>query len=147
LIFKASINLRVGWVARSRNATCSVSVYAFAYNNRGIARNTLDDNQSAITDFNQALKINPNFAEAYGGLGIAHFQLGDLQRAIANFNQALRINPNLAPFYVGRGIARFQLRDKQGVIADLQKAANLFLEQGKTDDYQNMLELIKKLQR
>ncbi|WP_322746360.1 tetratricopeptide repeat protein [Nostoc sp. LEGE 12450] len=63
-----------------------------------------------------------------------------------DYNKAIKINPNFAPAYTGRGVARYRLGDKQGAIADLEKAANLNLEQGKTDDYQQLLELIKKLQ-
>ncbi|AUB42936.1 Tetratricopeptide (plasmid) [Nostoc flagelliforme CCNUN1] len=33
------------------------------------------------------------------------------------------------------------------MIADLQKAANLFQEQGNTDDYQKVMELLKKFQQ
>lgn len=121
--------------------------YAEAYAGRGLARYQLKDKQGAITDYNQALRINPKLATAYTSRGVAKSDLGDKQGAIADFNQALKINPNFAPTYTVRGITRFQLGDKKGAIADLQKAANLNLEQGKTDDYQQLLELIKQLQQ
>ncbi|MBX9256677.1 serine protease [Desmonostoc muscorum CCALA 125] len=120
--------------------------YAEAYTGRGISYYQLGDKQKAIADFTTALRINPNLAPPYASRAIARFDLGDKKGAITDFNQALRLNPNFAPAYTGRGIARYQLGDKQGAIADLQKAANLNLEQGKTDDYQQLLELIKKLQ-
>ncbi|MFN6567809.1 tetratricopeptide repeat protein [Dendronalium sp. ChiSLP03b] len=120
--------------------------YAEAYAGRGLARYQLKDQQGAINDYNQALRINPKLATAYTGRGVAKSDLGDKQGAIADYNQALKINPNFAPTYTVRGITRYQLGDKKGAIADLQKAANLNLEQGKTDDYQQLLELIKKLQ-
>ncbi|WP_193199446.1 tetratricopeptide repeat-containing serine protease family protein [Nostoc sp. MG11] len=121
--------------------------YAEAYAGRGISYYQLGDKNRAIANFTEALRINSNLAPPYAGRGIARFDLGDKKGAITDFNQALRINPNFAPAYTGRGIARFQLGDKQGAITDLQKAANLFLEQGKTDDYQQLLELIKKLKK
>jgi tetratricopeptide (TPR) repeat protein/V8-like Glu-specific endopeptidase len=120
--------------------------FAEAYGGRGISHYKLGDKQGAIADYTKALRINPNLAPPYAGRGIARFELGDKKGAITDFNQALRINPNFAPAYTGRGVARYLLGDKQGAIADLQKAANLNLEQGKTDDYQQLLELIKKLQ-
>ncbi|MBD6618927.1 tetratricopeptide repeat protein [Komarekiella sp. 'clone 1'] len=119
--------------------------YALAYNNRGIARTALGDLQGAISDYNEALKINPNYANVYYSRGIARSNLEDLQGAISDYNQALKINPNLAQAYYSKGIVRAALGDKQWAIADLQKAANLFQEQGKTEDYQKVLELIKKL--
>jgi tetratricopeptide (TPR) repeat protein/V8-like Glu-specific endopeptidase len=120
--------------------------YAEAYGGRGISRYQLGDKKGAIADYTQALRINPNLAPPYASRGIARFELGDKKGGITDFNQALRLNPDFAPAYTGRGIARYTLGDKQGAIADLQKAANLNLEQGKTDDYQQLLELIKKLQ-
>ncbi|WP_414577668.1 tetratricopeptide repeat-containing serine protease family protein [Anabaena sp. CCY 9402-a] len=120
--------------------------YAEAYGGRGISYYQLGDKKRAIADFTTALKINPNLAPPYASRAIARFDLGDTKGAIIDFNQALRLNPNLAGAYAGRGIARYQLGDKQGAIADLQKAASLNLEQGKVDDYQQLLELIKKLQ-
>ncbi|WP_341524797.1 tetratricopeptide repeat protein [Nostoc sp. UHCC 0302] len=116
-----------------------------AYYSRGIVRYKLGDKQGAIADYNLALKINPNFVEAYSDRGLAHYELGDKQGAIADFNLALKINPNYAKAYAGRGLTRYALEDKKGGIADLQKAANLFQEQGDTDSYQTLMELIKKL--
>ncbi|NMG20439.1 trypsin-like peptidase domain-containing protein, partial [Brasilonema bromeliae] len=51
------------------------------------------DFKGAIADLNQALRINPNYANAYFGRGVVRYDLGDKQAAIADFNQALRINP------------------------------------------------------
>ncbi|MBW4611955.1 MAG: serine protease [Desmonostoc vinosum HA7617-LM4] len=121
--------------------------FAEAYAGRGLARYQLKDKQGALKDYNQALKINPKLAPAYAGRGIVRSDLGDKQGAINDFNQSLKLNPNFAPAYTVRGITRFQLGDRQGAIADLQKAADLNLEQGKTEDYQQLLQLIKQIQQ
>jgi tetratricopeptide (TPR) repeat protein len=118
---------------------------AYAYYNRGTARYELGDNQGAIADYNEALRINPNFAEAYNNRGRPRYGLGDKQGAIADFNEALRINPNLAYAYGNRGIARDNLGEKQGAIQDYQKAADLFQRQGDRDNYQKVLNLLRRL--
>ncbi|WP_331001045.1 tetratricopeptide repeat protein [Nostoc commune] len=59
-----------------------------------------------------------------------------------DFNQAIKINPNLAEAYYNRGSVRFNLGDKQGAIADLQKAADLFQQEGKTQDYQDAIAIV-----
>ncbi|MBD2524594.1 tetratricopeptide repeat protein [Nostoc sp. FACHB-133] len=62
------------------------------YASRGIARFELGDKKGAITDFNQALRINPNLAPAYTGWGVAHYTLGDKQGAIADLQKAPDLN-------------------------------------------------------
>jgi len=120
---------------------------AVAYNNRGLVRAQLGDKQKAIDDYNQALRIDPNLALAYNNRGSARAELGHKLEAINDYNQALRINPNLALAYYNRGFAYRDLQNKKAAIADLQKASDLFRQQGKTDDYQKALELIKPLQQ
>jgi tetratricopeptide (TPR) repeat protein len=119
---------------------------AEAYYNRGLARYGLEDKKGAIADFDQALRINPNLAEAYNNRGIVRKELGDKQGAIADYDQALRINPNLALAYRNRGNVRNELGDKQGALSDYQKAADLYQQQGKKDDYQDALNRIRQLQ-
>ncbi|MTJ17774.1 MULTISPECIES: tetratricopeptide repeat-containing serine protease family protein [unclassified Dolichospermum] len=120
--------------------------YAPAYNNRGVAKAELGDKQAAIQDFNQAIKINPNYAPAYNNRGNFRYKLGDKQAAIDDFNQVIKFNPNLALAYIHRGIVRYKLGDKQAAISDFQQAANLFHEQGNTEGYQKVLEVLRKIQ-
>lgn len=44
------------------------------YNNRGLARLHQGNIQEAITDFNQALEINPNLVLAYNNRAIQQIQ-------------------------------------------------------------------------
>ena len=89
---------------------------------RGNAYSFLGDKQAAITDYNQAIEINSQYAEAFNNRGNVHSFLGDKQAAIADYNQAIKINPNLVQVYNNRGIARYELGDKQGAIADYNEA-------------------------
>jgi tetratricopeptide (TPR) repeat protein len=121
--------------------------YANAYNNRGAARRGLGDNQGALADFNEALRINPRFAYAYNSRGGVRSNLGDKQGAIEDFNEALRINPNYAKAYKNRGITRSELGDKQGAIQDFNKAAYLYQQERNTNNYQDVLNRIRELER
>ena len=69
---------------------------AQAFNNRELAKADLGDQQGAIADYNQALEINPRYAEVYYNRGLVKATLGDQQGAIADYAQALEINPQLA---------------------------------------------------
>jgi tetratricopeptide (TPR) repeat protein len=99
--------------------------YAFAYNNRGLARYGLDDRQGAIQDYNEAIRLNPQLADAYINRGVARSDLGDRQGAIQDYNEAIRLNPQLAGAYSNRGNARSALGDKQGAIQDYNEAIRL----------------------
>jgi tetratricopeptide (TPR) repeat protein len=119
---------------------------AKAYYNRGIVRNDLGDKPGAIDDFNLAIKFNPNYAQAYNNRGVVRDELGDKPGAIDDFNLAIKFNPNDAYAYYNRGIVRNELGDKQGAIDDFQQAANLFQQQGNTEGYQKVLEVLRKIQ-
>jgi tetratricopeptide (TPR) repeat protein len=119
--------------------------YASAYNNRGVVRAELGDKQGAIDDYNLAIKINPNYASAYNNRGLVRYKLGDKPGAIDDYNLAIKINPNLAQAYGNRGLVYYQLGDKQKAIENLQRAAQLFLAQGDTASYEQIMNLLKRL--
>jgi tetratricopeptide (TPR) repeat protein len=84
------------------------------------------DFKAALTSFDQAIRIQPNYAAAhYIRGGIIFLDNNDKQEAIANYNQVIRFSPNFALAYNGRGGARAELGDKQGAIADYDQAIRL----------------------
>ena len=119
---------------------------AYAYNNRGLAYSDLGDKQNAIADYTQAIQLDPKNAYAYGSRGYAYSELGDKQKAISDYNQAIKLNPKNANAYYNRGLAYSKLDDKERAIQDFDKAAELYKQQGKTSDYQDALNQMKKLQ-
>ena len=62
--------------------------FAVAYYHRGNIRYRLGDNQGAVVDYNEAVRINPNFAEAYTHRRNARDDLGDSQGALADYDRA-----------------------------------------------------------
>ena len=53
-----------------------------SYLNSGNSKLSLQDYRGAIQDYNQAIKINPNFELAFNNRGNAKFGLGDHRGAI-----------------------------------------------------------------
>jgi tetratricopeptide (TPR) repeat protein len=83
------------------------------------------DLKGAITDFDQAIRLNPNFALAYNNRGNARSSLGDKQSAIADYDQAIRLDANNALTYYNRGNTRRDLGDNQRAITDYNQAIRL----------------------
>lgn len=79
----------------------------------------------AIKEFNQVLRLNPNYAIAYYKRGACRYNLGDKQGAIEDYNQALKIEPQLAKAYCNRSLARYTLGDKQGALNDCNQALQI----------------------
>lgn len=85
-------------------------------------KNLRGDNAGALRDFDQVLRLNPNFAEAYSDRAAIKAQLGDRQGAIADLDQAIRLNPDLGIAYAYRGIYRASTGDQRGANADVEQA-------------------------
>ncbi len=94
-----------------------------------------------------------NFNRGPGGFNQGNFNPGgdfnqrDYKREVKDLNQVIFQNPKLVDAYNRRALARFVLGDKKGAIEDLQKAANLYLERGDKNRYQQTLISIRELQQ
>lgn len=87
-----------------------------------IAKEKKGDYTGTLADLNQALAIDPKFADGYYGRGVTHDKLGEQQKALADYDRALELNPNLPSAYNNRGLLRYNLGDKQAAIADFDRA-------------------------
>ena len=145
-IAKANLGDYQGAIADYDQAIELKPNYTEAYKSRGRAKNNIEDYQGAIADYDQAIKLKPGDSGVYNSRGIAKKILGDYQGAIADYDQVIKLKPSAAYAYYNRGNSKRDLGDTQGAIADYQKAAELYQEQGNTDDYQDALEQLEKLQ-
>ena len=102
-----------------------VSITSRTLVQQGIEKSERGDSSGAITDFTEALKINPNNADAYYNQAVVYSQLGNFELAIANFSQALKLDPNLVQAYVNRGSIYSHLGNNEKAIADLTKALKI----------------------
>lgn len=99
---------------------------ARAYNNRGVEYRAKGNGDRAVADYNDAMRINPAYAEPYYNRGNFYFDKNDYDRAILDYNEAIRLNPECANCFDNRGAARFfKGGDDNNVIADFTEAIRL----------------------
>ncbi len=79
----------------------------------------------AISDYTQAIAINPNDANAYYMRGISRRDLKDYQGAISDYSKAIEIYPEDAYAFRNRGIAKELVGDLKGACADWKEASSL----------------------
>ncbi len=121
--------------------------YAIAYNNRGNTYYHLEEYQKALSDFNQVIKINPDYAYAYYGRGLTYYNLEEYQKALSDYTQAIKINPNDADAYYNRSLTYQKIGEKEKALADFRTSASIYQKEGKTEDYQDAMERIRKLEQ
>lgn len=86
-------------------ATRDVDITATAYNNLGFILQQQGDLESAISNYRQAARINPNYSEAHNNLGYALQLSGTTNAAIASYRRAIKINPSFVEAYHNLGQA------------------------------------------
>lgn len=99
---------------------------AEAFFNEGLQKYNAGDFAGALADYNEAIRLNPNYAEAYNNRGNAKADLGDKEGAIADYTRSIELkNPELHMPYNNRGLAKAGLGDRQGAITDYTEAIRL----------------------
>ncbi len=76
----------------------------------------------ALTLWEQALTLRPDWAEAHNGCGAALYYSGRLEEAIAQFDQALAQEPQSAIAYFNRGHAWLALEEFSEALEDFSRA-------------------------
>ena len=115
-------------------------------NRRGREKFQLRDYGGAISDFNEAMILNPYDADIYFNRGLVLYKLEDVSGAISDFDHALLLNPRHALAYFHRAGVRYALGEQPGAMLDLRLATKLFLAQGDRARYQKAQNLLRRLQ-
>ena len=101
------------------------SISAKTYFMWGNTKYDLGDYKGAITDYTQAIRLNPDHAKAYYNRGLAKSNLGQYFAAIADYDIAIRLNPDDADAYNNRGNVKSKLGQHFAAIADYDIAIRL----------------------
>src|SRR5262245_35032587 len=75
---------------------------------RGTSRAATGQYDKALADFNEVLRLRPNYSKEYYNRGEMQSGLGDYDKAIADYDLALRYGYSEGVVYTARGFANFQ---------------------------------------
>ncbi len=98
--------------------------FAF-YQNRANANFVLGEYDTAITDYNKAIELNPKEPDVYFSRGLAHFNKLSYTPAIADFDKVIELDPKEAMAYFKRGNALEKTGNFEKALSDYQKAVEL----------------------
>ena len=88
----------------------SSTYYLSCYSGRA---NELGHPEAAISDYDAAIRLNPEYAKAYNNRGVAKKALGHLEAAISDYDAAIRLDPNNAAARTNLENAQKELRERQ----------------------------------
>ena len=109
----------------------TVSYIAELYNLRALCHFMRGDTRLATSDYNSAIKLNPDEAKYHHGSGGCHVMLDDNGQAIEDLSKAIMLNSHgVSSRFVGnshsiRGIAFLNLSDYENALSDFDAAIGL----------------------
>jgi len=92
---------------------------------RGDSFSAMQEYDLAILDYDQAIRLNPKYAEAYNNRGYAYYWSNNATQAIADYSQAIELRPNYAYAYNNRGAAYMASGHADQAIRDFDHAIQL----------------------
>lgn len=92
---------------------------------RGAAYLKLDMLDSAWSDFNHAIAVNPDYARAYHMRGLVNEKKGDDAAALADFDRAIELAPEYGAAYYSRATLHTKLDDPEKAQEDIQMVTHL----------------------
>ena len=92
---------------------------------RAVAYLRKNDNDRALADYSQAVRIDPTYPRAYNGRGVARYRKNDLDGAFSDYNEAIRFEQNFGRAYDNRGLIFRQRKDYDRAIADFSEAIRI----------------------
>ena len=115
----------VRWLTPAESDQLQRQEQARNYNARGNSFYRQSNWNSAIAEYTEAIRLNPNNAVYYNNRAGAYNGKGDYDRAIADATEAIRLDANNATYYVYRGNAYYEKNDWDRAIADYTQAIRL----------------------
>ncbi len=78
--------------------------------------------EQAISAYDTALHLKPDYAAAYCNRGSIHYALGNHAAAIQDYNEAIQLQPERVEGHFNRAVTKFQMQDYADAIRDYDAA-------------------------
>ncbi len=95
------------------------------YLNEGIQLSSIGLFREALEAYEQALRLDPHFADAYFGKGNAFYFLGRYEEALHAFEQAIHLSPHNAAYHNNKGGALYSLGRYREALAAYEQALRI----------------------
>lgn len=92
---------------------------------RGNTLYHLNRYSEALTAYNKAIEMRPDYWEAWKDKGKALYELKKYREALAAYDQAIQLQPNFLEAWVGRGYTLNQLQQYQEAISSFETALKI----------------------
>jgi len=127
LSFK-TINLNTTWHNSLTLWNQAIDTYPgsfIAHNHRALYKSKNNMFESALKDFETAIRLNPEYKEAITNIGNLYFEQKDFDLAILYYDKSLSIDSTFYEAYNNRGYALASQGDFENAIVDYNKAIML----------------------
>jgi tetratricopeptide (TPR) repeat protein len=98
---------------------------AAVYQQRGYAAATNQQFQDAISDYGEAIKINPEDPRIYEQRAAVEMKLNDMDKALADYSEAIKLKPNEVRYYLYRSYIYETKGDIKNSMADTEKVLKI----------------------
>lgn len=95
------------------------------YFNRGLTKLHSGCQEEAIADFDEAIRLKPDYVEAYNNRGYAKGMLKRYEEAIADLDTVIHLKPSDTFAYSNRGNAKSELGQHEEAIVDFDTVLRL----------------------
>jgi tetratricopeptide (TPR) repeat protein len=107
------------------NLLHAVERRALAHKESGTVLEYNGQTGEAIHQYQEAIRLKPDYDEAHYNLGLAFFRTGQMDEAIRQYQEALRLNPDYAEAHYDLGVALDRKGQIDEAISQYQEALHL----------------------
>lgn len=93
--------------------------------NRGVERYEIEDYAAALSYWEKAIELRPDYYQAWNNRGLALKQLGRAEEGLSCYRRALELEPNYYKAWYNQGIVLEELERFDAAIASYDKALEL----------------------